>query len=159
MSDRRLQEKFRGLAEALYPDDVLRQERAVSGALNADGTVRSDAITAALPWQRIDFLIVGAAVPGASLGGIYELPQGGSIRRVSAHARMAPSTGPFTYRLLVNGVDTGFSASIQPGGTSEKSGASITVPPGGIVTINVLEGGDAENITVSVFYTASGGIT
>lgn len=158
MPDRRLQEKFRGLAEALYPDDVLRQERAVSGALNADGTVRTDAITAALPWQRIDFLIVGTAVPGTSPGGIYELPQGGTIRRISAHARVAPDTDPFTYRLLVNGVASGFSASIQPGATSERSGASIAVPVGGVVTLNVTSSGDAENITVSVFYTASGGI-
>lgn len=153
MPDRRLQEKFRGLAEALYPDDVLRQERAVAGALNADGTVRTDAITAALPWQRIDFHVSGPVILGTSPGGIYELPQGGIIHRVSAHARIAPSSGPCTYRLLVNGVATDYSASIQEGSTKEISGGvHIVVPAGGIVTMNVMADGAAEGLTVSVFY-------
>lgn len=156
--DRRLQEKFRGLAEALYPDDVLRQERAVSGALNADGTVRTDAITAALPWQRLVYQIDGVAVVGPSRGGIYDLPHGGVIRSVRAHARTAPSSGPFTFLLVVNGTATSYTASIQPGGTSETSGAHIAVPAGQTVTVNVLESGGAEDITISVFY-AQGGTT
>jgi hypothetical protein len=158
MADRKLTEAFRSVAEAMYPDTVLVQERAVGGALNDDSTVRPDALTAALPWQRLDFRLPGVAATGTSLGGIYELPQGGRIRRISARARVAPSTAPFTGRLVVNGVveDSG---SIQPGSTSIASGASIAVPPGGVVTLNVTSAGEAEDITVSVFYSPAGGTT
>lgn len=154
--DRRLQEKFRGLAEALYPGNVLSQERAVGSAINPDGTIREDALVNALPWQRIDFFIPGAVTTGTSLGGIFELPQGGRIRRVSARCRLAPSSGPFTGRLAVNGevVDSG---SIQPGETSVVSGAAITVPPGGVVTLNVTSAGDCEDVTVTVHYAPLGG--
>lgn len=154
--DRRLQETFRGLAEAMYPDPVLTQERAVSSALNPDGTVRADAIVASLPWQRLDFRIPGAVTTGASLGGIYEMPQGGVIRRVSARCRVAPSSGPFTGHIAVNGVVVD-SGSIQPGTTSVASGASIEVPPGGVVTLNVTSAGDAEDVTVQIFYSAGTG--
>lgn len=157
-ADRKLTEAFRGVAEAFLPDTVLTQERAVGGALNDDSTVRPDALTAALPWQRIDFRIPGVAANGTSLGGIYKVPQGGVIRHVSAHARIAPTTGPFTGRLVVNGVveDSG---SIQPGSTSITSSTTIPVPPGGIVALNVTSAGDAEDITISVFYSALGGTT
>jgi hypothetical protein len=155
MADRRLTEAFRSVAEAFLPDTVLTQERAVGGALNDDSTVRPDAITAALPWQRLDFRLPGVVTTGTSLGGIYKLPQGGTIRHISAHARVAPTTGPFTGRLVVNGVveDSG---SIQPGATSITSSAIIPVPPGGIVTLNVTSAGNAEDVTVSVFHSAGG---
>lgn len=151
--DRRLVDRFAGLAREVYPDDVLRAERAVRSALNDDGSVRPDALLTVLPWQRIDFYLPGPVVTGASLGGIFEFPQGGMIRRVNARARVAPSSDPFTGRLLVNGVveDSG---SIQPGQTSVASGAAIPVPPGGVVTLNVISAGDAEDVTVSVFYEA-----
>lgn len=155
MSDRqRLKDLWRPVASAIRPDDELRHLRAVQVAVNGDGTIPTEAVIQAFPWQRIDFRLPGAVTTGSSLGGIYDFPQGARIHRISAHARVGPSSGPFTGRLAVNGVveDSG---SIQPGETTFATGASITVPPGGIVTLNVTSAGDAEDVTVSVFY--SGG--
>lgn len=151
--DRRLQEAFRGLAVALYPDDVLLTERAVRGAISEDGTVRSEALTTALPWQRIDFRLPGVVAVGPSQGGIYELPQGGVIRRIRASARVAPSATALTMHIAVNGatIDTG---SIQPGQTTVASGAAIDVPAGGVVTLNIASAGAAEDVTVNCFYSS-----
>lgn len=157
-ADRRLVDRFAGLAREVYPDEVLRQERAVRSALNDDGTVRSDALVAALPWQRIDFHLAGPVVVGTNRGGMFEIPQGGVIRRVSARARLAPSSGPFTSHLAVNG-NTVDSGSIQEGTNSVTSGAAIPVPPGGVVSIHVTAAGDAEDVTISVFYSVGSGGT
>ncbi len=156
--DRRLQERFRGLAEAIYPEPVLAQERAVRGALNADGTLRPDALTNALPWQRIDFFFPGEPVVGTSFGGIFEIPQGGRIRRVTARCRNAPSSGPFSFTLYINGVASDYSSSIQQGSTAETSGADLPVPEAGVVSVGVTSVGDARDVTISVFYSALGGI-
>lgn len=155
MTDRRLEATSRRVAEAILPDAVLARERATSGVISPDSTIRPDAIVNALPWQVERVQFNGAAVTGTSLGGIYDFPQGGRIRRISAYARVAPTTGPFTFRLVINGVPTDFAASIQPGTTAAPpSGENITVPPGGVVTLNVTSAGGAEDVTVSVFYVA-----
>lgn len=130
--------------------------RTINEAFTSDGRIREDVLSTSLPWQRVDFNMHGAAVVDGRLGGIYELPQGGRIRRISGFARIAPSTGPFTYRLAVNGtvIDSG---SIQPGlDTLSPSGMNTVVAPGGVLTLNVTSGGDAEDVTISVFYSAGG---
>src|SRR5690606_20496201 len=100
----------------------------------------------------------GPAVFDPSQGGIYGLPHGGVIRSVRAHARTAPSSVAITFLLVVNRTATAHTASIQPGATTESSGAHTAVPAGQTVTVNVLEAGGAEDITISVFY-AQGGTT
>lgn len=153
--DRRLADRFRSVAEALLPDDVLAQERAVNGAIGRDATVRADALLPSLPWQRVDFQLTGAVSVGASVGGIFDMPQGGTIERVVARARLAPSTGPFTAHLAVNGT-VREALSIRSGAHKVATGASIAMPPGSELTLNVTSDGGAANVTVSVFYRAGG---
>lgn len=152
-ADRRLVDRFAGLAREVYPDEVLRQERAVRSALNDDGSIRPDAITAVLPWQRIDFRIPGAVATGPRRGGIFSIPQGGVIRYISAHARVGPTGDPLTMHIVVN-EQTVDSGSIQPGETDVASGATIPVPPGGVVSMRVTSAGGAEDVTVSCFYSS-----
>jgi len=140
------------LGESLVPPETVRTVHAARIALTDDGRATEEALRSLVGQQRIAFHLAGAVEAGTSLGGIYDFPQGARIHRISAHARVAPTSGPFTGRILVDGVvaDVG---SIQPGTTSIATGASITVPPGGVVTLNVTSDGGAEDVTVSVFFT------
>lgn len=152
MDRRVLAGRFRGVATAVLPDDVLRQERAVRSAINTDSTINTDAVLPSLPWQRVDFDLPGPVVTGVAQGGIRSFPQGGVIQRIEAHARVAPTAGPFTFRLVVDGTATDYAGSIQQGSFDVQSGTSITVPHGSIVTVNVTAAGDAEGVTITLFH-------
>jgi len=148
--DRRLTEAFRGVAEALLPDTVLTQERAVGGALNPDSTWRPDAIVTALPWQRADVPIPGTVAPGPATIQI-PFPQGAQIRHVGLSARVAPSGGQFLFRLSVDGASETFS--LQPGTGRVAAGASLTVPPIGWLVGDVLTAGGVQDVLISLHYT------
>jgi hypothetical protein len=104
----------------------------------------------------VDFQIFGPVVTGIALGGIYRFPQAATIARIDAFARVAPSTGPFTAWLTVDGSQEE-NISIVAGQDSAASGTSITVPAGAVVRLNVTSAGDASDITVSAFYAPNGG--
>lgn len=149
-TDRRLTDAFRPLAEALLPDRVLAQERAVGGAINADGTIPTEALTASLPWQRLAWYLE-PVVFGTNAGAEHDMPQGGVIRLLRIRAKTPPTTGACTIR-----VTTGSGSEMVSIAAGESTGASpglsLTVPPGGVVRIDVASGGGADGVTVTAFY-------
>lgn len=154
MTDRRLTEAFRGFAEAVMPDPVLTGERAVRGALNDDGTVRLDALVTTLPWDRVwwDFDEVAT---GSSVGGFRPMPQGGRVRLLTIHAK-TPPTGRCTF--VVRAGAASETIGLQAGQTSGASpNVNITVDPGGVLTLDCLDDGEAADVTVTAFLSAYGG--
>lgn len=151
MTDRqRLKEMWRPVASSIRTDEELRHLRASTVAINGDGTVNASSIINVLPWQRIDFQLPGAVAVGSWLGGIFAVPQGARIRHIAAYTRIAPSGDAFTATLLFG--STTETISIPQGEFGNATGASIDVPPGGSVRMNVTSAGGAEDVTVSLHY-------
>lgn len=146
-ADRRLTNAFAPVAEAVLPDSVLAQERAIRGMVNDDATLRPDALVAALPWAVRDVFLPGAVTTGTDVIRLA-MPQGAIIRHVGIAAGTAPGEGGFIIRFSP-GSDT-FSL---PGGQSAvASGTTISVPPSAFLGISILRVSDAENVTISIHY-------
>lgn len=141
------------LGESIIPPETVRTVRAAQVALTDDGRTTPQSLKNTLPWQRDRFQITGVAATGPSRGGILDFPQGARIHAVSAHARVAPSTGRFSFSLRVNGTPVEFSGSIQQGETSlPAAGTAVDIPPGGVLTADITSAGDAEDVTINIHY-------
>ena len=149
MDDLRLREALRPLAESISTRTQLESERMVKEGFRDDGLLDEGLIAQALPWQRADVVISGAAVAMSGAARIA-FPQGGVIRHVSIFARTAPSS---TYQVTVQAGSDSQSFSLQSGQTVSVGGrASITVPPGAWVSINVTNAGGAADVAVTLHY-------
>ena len=149
MNDFDLQIALDRLAEAMLPDDEIRQQKANAVVVSKDGGVHSRALSQSLPWYRADILIPGNAV-AMSGAARSAFPQGGVIRHVSVFAGTAPGANPFNIR--VNAGDDSQRFSLQTGVSSLMRGARIEVPPGSWLDIDVTQAGGAADITITLHY-------
>ena len=148
MDDLRLREALRPLAESISTRRQLESERMFKEGFKDDGTLEANLITRALPWQRADVVIPGAAVAMSGAARVA-FPQGGVIRHVSIFARTAPTA---TYAITITaGTDSG-SYSLQAGVAARMRSANIPVVPGGWAVINVTNAGGAEDVTITLHY-------
>ena len=140
--------------KALNPQRLVETHRRVESAIAPDNTVNRDAVNPALPWQRAAFQVWGTAVVGTSLGGILPMPQGATIRHIAIYARVAPSSGPFT--ATITGGVRNETVSIPVGQSSNTVGANIPVASGAALRLDVLQGGGAQDVTLTIHYVPGG---
>lgn len=149
MTDFDLQIALDRLAEAMLPDDELRQQKANAVVVSHDGGVHSRPLVQSLPWYRADVSIPGLATPGSAVVRV-PFPQGATIRHISIFASTAPSAHSFNIRLNATGDSQRFS--LQVGATSRMSVASVSVPDGSWLDIDVTQAGGAADITIALHY-------
>ena len=135
--------------------DAPKRERAMRQAFRTDGKLRPDALTAALPWMRLDALVPGAPALGPLPVVAWRFPQPCTIHRLDALCTTVP-TGTFGVWLTVNGADAE-NVAISAGQSSGTSGAAIAVPAGGIVRWRVSSIGGAADLTLTIHYTITQG--
>lgn len=154
MTDFDLQMSVAKLAEALLPDDEIRQQKANAVAIAKDGGVSSRSLVRSLPWYRADISIPGAAVAGSGVARV-PFPQGATLRHISIFAGTAPGSG--SYHIRVNAGSEQESFSLQPGASAGMNGFRMTVDPGIWVVIDVTQAGSAEDITITLHYSPLSG--
>lgn len=154
MADFDLQIALDRLAEAMLPDEEVRQQKANAVVISHDGGVHSRPLVQSLPWYRADALIPGLAVAGSALSRV-PFPQGAVIRHVSIFAGSAPSANSFNIRLSAGADSQRFS--LQVGATARMSGASLAVPSGSWLDIDVTQGGGAEDVSITLHYSPNPG--
>lgn len=154
MNDFDLQMAAAKLAEALLPDDELRQQKANAVVISQDGGVHSRPLVQSLPWYRADVTIAGPVSTGTGVA-MIPFPQGATVRHVSRFAATPPTSSSFNFRLNAGADSQSFS--LQVGEASRMSGADIDIPPGGWLSLDVTQAGGVEDVTVTIHYTAGGG--
>lgn len=152
MTDFDLQMSVAKLAEALLPDNELRQQRANAAVISPDGGVHSRALMQSLPWYRADVSIPGTVAAGSDVKRV-PFPQGATIRHLSAHAHTAP-TGTFGLRLSAGTESQNFG--LQAGQRTSMHGANLHVDAGAWLVIDVTSAGGAADIDLTVHYTPGG---
>lgn len=133
-----------------------KREHTLRQAFRDDGKLRRDALVPSLPWQVDRITIPGTPGIGWVSWAILRFPQGARLRRVDLDAGTAPSTGPCTAWLSVDGTDVQ-NVSISAGLSNGTSGLNVPVPVDGIVRIRFAVVNGASDLMLSLFYTAGGG--
>lgn len=153
MPDFDLQIALDRLAEAMLPDDEMRQRKANAVVISPDGGVHSRALAASLPWYRVDVSIPGAAVAGSSVRRV-PFPQGGRLRHISLYARTAPTS---EYIISVTAGAESQRFSLQAGVGSAMRAMNLAVNPGSWVIIDVMNAGGAADVEITLQYAVLAG--
>lgn len=141
------------LGSALLPPEAVRSIRASNQALMEDGRLAPGAMTE-LAWREREWFFAGPLTTGIRIGSEKDVPQGGVIRLIRARAKTAPSTGPCT--IILHADDVTENVSIAKGAMTANSPAQITVAPGGLLWLDIIADGGAEDVTVTAFLAAGG---
>ena len=155
MDDLRLREALRPLAESISTRTQLESERMVKEGFRDDGLLDEGLIAQALPWQRADVVIPGAAVAMSGAARVA-FPQGGVIRHVSISAGTAPTS---TYAITVAAGSESGSFSLQAGVAARMRSANIPVVPGTWAVINVTNAGGAADVAITLHYQPASGVS
>lgn len=131
-----------------------RRARTISEAFASDGRLKSSALIPSLPWSVRDATIPGEVSTGPNQLA-FPMPQGAIIRHVALSARVGPSGGPVV--ITLTGGDSSQSFSLPAGQTSNATGVTIPVSPGAWLRVNVTAANGAEDVTVSLHYSAGTG--
>lgn len=143
-------EHWRDAVAALDPDDVVRQRRAVGSAINADGTIKPEAVATILPWQRVDWYLPGPARVGTNVGGAYRIVQPATLKRIDAWCQESPSGTPFT--AIVKVVSTPLeNVSVPIGNKAGESVVDIPLASGTLLRLDVVAPGGSD-VTVTAWY-------
>ena len=153
MVDRRLKQDFHRVMTSMFGEDGAQQRRTVQAVINKDATVNEESFLPVLPWVARDVFLPGAVTAGGNLVRL-SFPQGGRLRHVTLAARVPPSGGSLVVRLSGGGVNESFS--LPAGQSTNPVGIDRKFSPGTILSLSMVEPGAAEDVTVTIHYSAGG---
>lgn len=153
MVDRRLKQDFRKVMTSMFGEDGAQQRRTVQAVIRPDATVERESFLPVLPWSARDVFIPGALAAGSNLVRL-SFPQGARLRHVAIAARVPPSGAALVLRLAGGGVNESFS--LPAGQSTNPVGIDRTISEGVFLGVSVIDAAGAEDVTVSIHYTAGG---
>lgn len=148
MSDYRLREIFRPVANAMNPKVLLDAQRRAAEGFRDDGKLERRVIAEVLPLQRIDWIVAPSAAAVTQVGRFYVPETAKAVRLALVSTANVGST--FVVDVMVNGVARA-SGSIRAGSSSMSGGVSIDLPAASVVSL-VTKSSVPQGVTVSLFY-------
>lgn len=143
--------------QALAPDDDVRLLQRARRVIREDGRVEPAAMPILWPWQSRDFVMPSAAVLGQRSVATYQIPNGGTIRRIAARCHTAPVGGPVEFSITING-EPGPRIAIQAGQFTTDSNDDTELPPMCDVWLVTTMANGATNCTVTIHYEPTGDV-
>lgn len=154
MANLKLRRALQPAIDASFPDDDLRQKRALNMALQDDATITPAAARNVIPQQVVWWDLAGTIVVGTNVGREIRLPQQSRLLRVDVALKTAPAAGNLVLRLTQNGQPVD-SVTVQKGALAGATGLNAIVDAGTTMRIDVTTAGGA-NATVTLTYTVTG---
>ena len=152
MSRMKIDQLADAFVQAVTPDDDVRTIRRVTGLVQPNGKVSAQRVPIVFPWQSRDFVLPGVLTIGANRGGIFQVPQGGTVRRLAVRARTAPGTGAAEFTITINGVNSTppLRISLPVGEFAADAVADYQLPPMSNVALIVSASNGAADVTITL---------